>query len=535
MVHVRAVKVCLIAMVTAFVALATAIVLMFSASVSTLSPDLVAKIVTVGGTGNPTAGGIQRLLGGVFAEGRTVAPIWTPQQFWPVLGPMTLHESTTVGRDNVVAWFELNEDDDMVLVTISQGAVVVSRSIAHWNDNPATAPSPDHLKLIVLLANPMRPNGGVLARFPGLSVFGITGFGPTEQSAYQVIDAANAYDLYATAPLYLNNLLSWANALAGVAFPYNGGNSIHGQDPDFNNPDLEVHKEVHNNTTYYTVFQKNLPILEPLRMAGLGALADAIQPLVKVWVDAGYYKNSPAASPGVHMPAELFMPIENVIRALVQSPGAILEGLATIPRNLGIVPRHSVQPSQTDQTPAGDDVVNESDNNLMMSSMSDTSQDSSDSKEGDEIVADPQQPQPPVNTDDQGDGGQPASPGLDATLGGDSNGLESLNQSPQAPGADLPKEGLDGEDKKESLKNEDEPKKNEDDDESLSTSLGSKFEDKDDKKGLEGRKSEVKNDDLGDDAKKDDNPTSRKTAEPNDNEPSRSSAGNQDNDKANAA
>lgn len=537
MVHIKAVKTCLIAVAITLVAVATAIMPSLTASVLTLSPQLVAKLITVGGTGNPTGGNIETLVGGSLVEGRTVQAIHTPQQFWPVNGPLTLHESVLEGTDNVVAWGVSETDPDLHLVTVSQGSVVVSLAIARWKSDPANAPPPSVLK-IDLLANPMRPNGGVLARFPGLSIpgIGITFYGPTPESDYKVTDSAFAYDLYANAPLY-GNPLSWFNAFAGIAFPYNGGNSLHGTDPDYTNPDLDVRTEVYGNTTYHTIIPKNLPMLEPLRMAGLGGLADVIQPLLKVWVDAGYYKSDPAASPGVHMPAQLFMPIENVIRALAQSPGAILEGLTTIPRNLGIVQDQSPQPSQTEEPPAvdngdtsGTDEIG--DNSLMMSTTSNTEFESSNNQEESEVTTDPPTSNTPVDTGGQGAGGllEPSEP-LVSNGGGNGEQGSSLRQSQKIPNTNLPKEGSEDDEATESPKEE--LKEDDDDDKSLRTSLGSIKDDekngkKDNKEGEESPGSKL--------SKVDNTPPSKRDAKPNGDSPSGASpAGNESNDKANAA
>lgn len=333
----------LIACFVAIVAFCTAI----GAVTVMPSPASAAVLGTVGGTGNASGHGVENLIGGTFIDGRTVEAIRTPQQLWPVNGTMTLDQSIEEGAPNVITWVMNTPDPNKKIIAISQGSVVLSFVIAYYNDHPANAPPPDELSF-VLVANPMRPNGGFLARFPGLSFLGITGHGPTEQSQYQVIDAANAYDGYAVTPLYVGNLLTVLNGLAGVAFPYENGMSLHSQDPDYTNPDLDVRTTVVGNTTYYTIIPDRLPMYMPLVNAGLGPLVDIIEPLTKVWVNAGYYKNDPAADPGTHRPVQLFMPAENIVRALKQTPGAIMEGLATIPGNLKPKKTTSVDDNQDD-------------------------------------------------------------------------------------------------------------------------------------------------------------------------------------------
>lgn len=563
MVHAKAAKACLVAVAAAFIAMAIALVPMFQISTPTLSPELVAKLATVGGTGNPTAKKIETLVGGSFNDGRTIDPIHTPQEFAPFTGSLTLDESAMLGRDNVVAWAVDEVDQDVALMGISQGAVVLSLAIARWNNDLDSAPSPDQVDLIVLLANPMRPNGGALSRFPGLSIFGINFYGPTEQSQYQVVDSAYAYDLFANAPLYLNNPLSLFNAFAGIAFPYDGGNSLHGTDPDWTDPDLDVRTEVYGNTTYHTIIPKNLPMLEPLRAVGLGAFADVIQPLLKVWVDAGYYKNDPAASPGVFMPAQLFMPLENIIRALVQTPGAIMQGLATIPRRLGLVP-NSPQLSQTEEEPPVVDDNNESDSNAFNRSMSVSSNmtlDSSDSnEEGGEVVTDLPKPEEPVTTGNQGGevSGPPEQPSEQSespVAGGGDDGQEVPNQEPPAtPNTQLGNEG--SEDAGSPAPPKDEVNEDNNDNQSSVSSINSNKDDEEKsfKKGAkkDGKKSGKKFGRFdGKDDKDDEDSTESTLTRPakseapsapknddagDDRDPSGpSSADNKDNDTANAA
>lgn len=323
--------------ITAFMIMALAVVTVVSTTGVTVSLRLAATIVAIGGTGNPSGQkpDVTQLLGGSLAVGRTAAYIETPQQLWPVNGTMSLNKSLAVGTPLAIEGIRRQTDTDVTYVGVSQGAAVLGLAVNYFIAHPDEAPSPDQVQFY-LVSSPIRPNGGILVRLRGITipVFDIGPQTPSQSGPYKVVDTAWAYDLYANAPLYPTNLLSVVNAFFGVYNPT--GTSIHGTDPDYTNPDYEVRTEVVGNTTYHTLIPKHLPMLQPLMETKLRPLAELIEPLVKVWVNAGYYKNDPAADPGTVRPFELFMPLENIARALQQTPQAIVEGMKTIPRNLGV-------------------------------------------------------------------------------------------------------------------------------------------------------------------------------------------------------
>lgn len=346
--------------IIALMIMALAVVTVVSTTGVTVSLRLTATIVAIGGTGNPSGQrpDVTQLLGGSLAVGKTPAYIETPQQLWPVNGTMSLNKSLAVGVPLAIEGIHRQTDTDVTYVGVSQGAVVLGLAVNHFVAHPDEAPSPDNVQFY-LASSPIRPNGGVLVRLGGITIpiFDIGTQAPSQSGPYKVVDTAWAYDLYANAPLYPTNLLSVANAFFGVFNPT--GTSIHGTDPDYTNPEHEVRTEVVGNTTYYTLIPKHLPLLQPLMDTKLRPLAELIEPLVKVWVNAGYYKNDPAADPGTVRPFELVMPIENIVRALQQTPQAIVEGLKTIPRNLGVRPPTVVERQsvlQPEEEPVQDQV-----------------------------------------------------------------------------------------------------------------------------------------------------------------------------------
>ncbi len=113
-------------------------------------------------------------------------------------------------------------------------------------------------------------------------------FGVSQPSQYHVIDIAREYDPVADFPDDPTNLLAIANALSGFI-------TLHDyRDVDINDPNNIVWDE--GNTTYVLVPTENLPLLNPLRLVGLNALADQLNGPLKAMVDKGYDRSYIPAS-----------------------------------------------------------------------------------------------------------------------------------------------------------------------------------------------------------------------------------------------
>ena len=322
-------------------ALRTIVMVAIFAMVGTLSVSWFARadvLTVIGHTGNPTGQhpDVAKAVGGSLIGDRTVKYVWTYEQFWPATGTMRLDESIDASIPLVIDAIKNETDPNNRIIGESQGAADVGGAYNYFVAHPDKLP-PGTNPSFVFLASPVTPNGGILARFPGVSIpyFGISYRQPTMNSQYQVVDSHWAYDMFSSSPMYLDNPLSWLNAFLGVY--RSDAMSLHGIDADYTNPNYDVHTTVVGNTTYHVIVPEHLPMYQPLVDHGYGALVAVIEPLTKVWVNAGYYKNDPTADPGTYHPAQLFMPIGNIIRALLQTPGALAQGLAAIPNAIGSV------------------------------------------------------------------------------------------------------------------------------------------------------------------------------------------------------
>ncbi|KMO82872.1 PE-PPE domain-containing protein [Mycolicibacterium chlorophenolicum] len=166
--------------------------------------------------------------------------------------------------DNVI---KTEADTPIVIYAYSNGAQIAQHWITDHADD-ADAPPAENVTFI-LMGNSTRKYGGADKEF-----------NVSQPSQYHVIDIAREYDPVADFPDNGLNLLAVANALSGFI-------TLHDyRDVDINDPNNIVWDE--GNTTYVLVPTENLPLLNPLRLIGLNALADQLNGPLKEIVDQGY-------------------------------------------------------------------------------------------------------------------------------------------------------------------------------------------------------------------------------------------------------
>ncbi|MGB9303775.1 MAG: PE-PPE domain-containing protein [Mycobacterium sp.] len=142
----------------------------------------------------------------------------------------------------------------------------------------------------VLTGNESNPNGGLLVRFPGLSLpsLGITFGTATPSNDFPTTIWTLEYDGYADFPRYPINFLADLNAFAGIAF-------VHGTYSTLSATQLAsaitlTQSGAPSLTTYNMIPTQNLPLLTPLRALPLigNPLADLLQPDLRYLVNWGY-------------------------------------------------------------------------------------------------------------------------------------------------------------------------------------------------------------------------------------------------------
>lgn len=196
--------------------------------------------------------------------------------------------STAIGKSNLDSLIAANVASGVICFGYSQGATVATLWLNEHADNKDSAPPAENVSF-VLIGSPNRPNGGLLARIPGVyvPVLGVTFNGATPESQYEVTDVIRQYDIFGDFPVDPLNPFSLLNVLAGES-------TIHGDyiDVDVDDPSNLV--EVIGNTTYVMAPAKTLPLADALR--GLAAkfgrtetpFIDAMEPALRYLVELGY-------------------------------------------------------------------------------------------------------------------------------------------------------------------------------------------------------------------------------------------------------
>lgn len=270
------------------------------------------SVLVVGSTGTPRPSyRFMREVYDLFVAphyfGDSLFGVQTPAQFQPFTGipNLTFDESAATGASYLHAAItqQLADGNRVVVAGFSQGASVATLEMRHLQSLPIDSrPSPEDLSF-VLLGNPNNPNGGILARFPGLYIqsVGLTFNGATPVTEYPTTVYTTQYDGFADFPQYPLNVVADVNALLGISYSHS---LYYGLTPDqvaagvvlpVSSPDV--------NTTYILIPNEHLPLLQPLRGIVPDSVLDGIEPGLRDVVELGYDRTGYADVP---TPASLF-------------------------------------------------------------------------------------------------------------------------------------------------------------------------------------------------------------------------------------
>jgi hypothetical protein len=276
-------------------------------------------------------------------SGYNLVATYTPEEFWPTYGSRTFDQSVAVGAANLDNCVEGSSctahiydggpgpATKYVVFGYSQSARVatvekrtlIARYGPGGTEDPATAPDVS----FVLMANPNRPNGGVLERFNGLyiPILGVTFDGATPTDScdaegnncqFPTADITQQYDGWADFPAYPLNLVADINAVAGIAY-------LHGHYDAVQVSNDTIDQGTYGDTHYYMIATKRLPILMPLAQIGVpDPILAVLDAPLRVIVEMGYDRTT---SPGVATPAQLVR-LKNPITGLVNLAIAIPTG-----------------------------------------------------------------------------------------------------------------------------------------------------------------------------------------------------------------
>lgn len=287
----------------------------------------------------------------------TTTPVVTPEQFWPITGltSLTIDKSIAKGTNiiDVAIKNELSANPDPIVVFgDSQSSSILTLEKRDLAGLSAT----DKGRLTFeLLANPNRPNGGLLQRFAPfrIPILDLTASGATPtNTGITTVDIAFQYDSIADFPRYPLNLLADLNLLAGATIhsSYMTGLNSYTEAELIQAVNDPANRQTYQDTTYITIPQKHLPLVVPLlafgkafRLSGLTTpIVDLIEPTLKVLVELGYDR---AISYG--QPARFgLLPKVKVSTLVTDLHAAAKAGLHAALADIGVAPAGAARPAR---------------------------------------------------------------------------------------------------------------------------------------------------------------------------------------------
>jgi PE-PPE domain/PE family len=256
----------------------------------------------IGGTGVPipSPSFITRANNLYVRSVNTLVGLYTPEQLYPLTGVKSLPLNTSVQEgvtilDNTLYNTIHNQGQTVTVFGISQSAIISSLEMQNLANGTslfgANPPTVNQLNF-VLTGNEVNPNGGLLSRFPNLSLPALgLDFYPAmnANTPYHVANYTLEYDGFADFPRYPLDVVSDLNAVAGIVFVHTTYLDL--TPTQVNNAiQLPTSPTYNGNTTYYMIPTADLPLLKPLdAIPVIGKpLVDLIQPDMKVLVNLGY-------------------------------------------------------------------------------------------------------------------------------------------------------------------------------------------------------------------------------------------------------
>ncbi|MGE5697993.1 MAG: PE-PPE domain-containing protein [Candidatus Sericytochromatia bacterium] len=246
--------------------------------------------------------GLLRLLASALGPPEIFGPggaAWPDEPWWQLSGlfDLTWDQSVQAGLADLETAMAAHGNDHLVIYGYSQSAVIANlekRKLAEQYPAGTTAPDID----FVLSGDGNLPNGGFLARFPGLYIpildASFNGPEPTD-TQFDTVVITRQYDWFADFPLYPINLVADLNALLGFIYVHLYPSDV-SLAPD---PSTSLaFQGTHGDTSYYFFETQDLPLFGPLRTLGVPeSLIDVVEPFFRVIVELGYDRSIPPWEP----------------------------------------------------------------------------------------------------------------------------------------------------------------------------------------------------------------------------------------------
>src|SRR5580693_2781792 len=247
-----------------------------------------------------------------FGAGTNIG-IDTPEGLYPLTGINNLTFNVSVSQgltilNNAIQTAVASGNTTVNVFGYSQSAAIASLEMQMLNPSNTMGGSllPSGVTLnFTLVGDVSNPNGGLLARFPGLDLqsLGLTFGTATPDNSFPTRIYTIEYDGFADFPQYPINVLSDVNAFVGII-------ELHGTYPFFSATQLLPTSQGGiaiplTNTVgptmdqYFILPTQNLPLLDPVRAIPLigNPIADLVQPDLRVLVDLGYGSTTQGWSP----------------------------------------------------------------------------------------------------------------------------------------------------------------------------------------------------------------------------------------------
>jgi hypothetical protein len=232
----------------------------------------------------------------------------TAEGLYPIFGVKDLTLDVSLGRgvtalDNAITSV-LGAAPSAKVVSVfgvSQSAIIASMEMPKllaegYNSSNA---------FFTLVGDPSNPNGGLLSRFPGVSIpsLGITFGTSTPSNDFPTTVWTAEYDGFADFPRYPIDFLADLNALLGISYVH--GSYLFLTPTQLGTAITLGQSGAPSMTTYNMIPTENLPLLAPLRAFPFigNPLADLMQPDLKALINWGYgdpnvgWSTSPADVP----------------------------------------------------------------------------------------------------------------------------------------------------------------------------------------------------------------------------------------------
>jgi diacyltrehalose acyltransferase len=248
--------------------------------------------------------------------------------------------TTGVSELNQAIMQQLNDNNNVLVFGYSESTSIATQEMVNLDALPANEqPNPADLQF-VLVEDLNNPNGGFIERFPFLATesFPATPADSPYQTDIYNIEYSGSSDV----PQYPLNILADLNAAAGFTdlHPF----LLPGYPTTFNTSELAgavlepTSPGYSGATEYFMIPTQDLPLLDGMReVPGIGpAMADLIQPDLRVIVDLGYNWTGPA---DIDTPADtaLFPSVDWTTVSAELAAGA-QQGMTAAEVDLGMLP-----------------------------------------------------------------------------------------------------------------------------------------------------------------------------------------------------